>query len=182
MAAAGKAVVLPSGKRGLLPGGKTAVFDAAGECAACCVVAEPCVDCAGYEQQDDAVLSAEGTCSGICSPEVWNTVAPCVEFIDGFPGEGCCFWRWMEGTVTLLLVHDKGSGHWYSWGFQQVYGAFLGFDVIPCNESYYFVKDITGLIHCNPVTGKLQGAFTLEGDDVANPEQCEGCTLNVTIG
>ncbi|HPD17384.1 MAG TPA: hypothetical protein PLE19_20800 [Planctomycetota bacterium] len=37
MSTSGKAVAISSGKRGILVGGKAAVFDAEGKCAACCI-------------------------------------------------------------------------------------------------------------------------------------------------
>ena len=65
MPTAGKGVLLASGKRGLLAGGKAALFGAAGTCAACCEEPGAC-DCLytdfAYAATFDGSMSAyDGT-------------------------------------------------------------------------------------------------------------------------
>lgn len=72
MATAGKGIVLPSGKRGLLSGGKGAVFDGDGNCSTCCVeIGSACTYCAAGTTPDRLYITFAGViaCNGYPSVE-----------------------------------------------------------------------------------------------------------------
>jgi len=179
MAAAGKAVVLASGKRGLLAGGKAALFDALGECAACCeeVPSEvPCTDCAG-EVQPDAVISVIGECEGACC----DTVEGVYSFVDFETTAGFCIWTWLMGdpdnppweSAYIFVSYEIATGEW----MVQINGD-IG--------DLMFVgtwNDVSG-IGCYASTGFLKAALSLPGTGVLCIQEphCEGCTYNITLG
>jgi len=108
MATAGKAVVLASGKRGVLAGGKAAVFDAAGECAACCPY------CRCTSSQPDAEVFVSGTCSGAYEA-ICRGAAGVYEYSHHERFEDECNYFWTKGNYTLQgkAAADTLSNFWY---------------------------------------------------------------------
>ena len=158
MATAGKAVVLPSGKRGVLAGGKAAVFDAAGKCAVCCGA---CVNCSSA--QPDADVATTGVlCQNATGTYAWSAFDVDADF---------CNWEWSVGDYMLQVTYAKASS------------SFLQMYVFHWNGSTWrpwFYKVFPDFVGCNPDTGEIYGTGALSPYLFVDCSPGDTCT--VTFG
>ncbi len=145
--------------------------------AGCCC--GPCVDCAGYSQQNNAVVSISGSCGGgNC-----NAGGSYTPIIFGESSDWCS-WKWRLGAPTwtqyLHVVYDKILARWLSRIYYRsdnyvFYGGSITFNSIPN------FLDVSGLVSCDKNTSKLTGTFSLPGLNSPLYGLCFGCTAHVTI-
>jgi hypothetical protein len=137
MATPGKVVLMADGKRGLLPNGKVALFDADGNCANCCE--EPC-QCEFCEAPAPCVLRLTITgltfCNTNCSPSTSKRIVDQVDWTGVFdltmPGHGApngtCWW--LNGSVGHYRVR-----WWYPYPCTALYNTY------DCPFDIYFAFD-----------------------------------------
>ena len=141
----------------------------------CCCDGVPCSDCTG--DQGQVVVSITGTCTdgtGECAfagdTYDWGLLTQ-------NPGDCTgCLWQWAVTGQVVSVVYDTVLDKWYA----QVasFGAFYGatFPGEACVDGR--LKEISPLT-CS-AGGLLSGSFSLPGLAVG-PNDCVGCTANVTI-
>ena len=177
----------PDNTIGGLESGKVMVAPTQEEFEECCCVV-PCVDCGGVTVQPSLVGSVvDDACDALCLNAA-GTI-PFDEFVsDGpeDPGNSDCTWYWFlidgdGGAGTKFYAHairrDTIDGKFWA------YARFFGDDyVIDWGDAGTDgAKDVTALVTCDPVTGFLAGAYSLDGLDTGSKD-CTGCTLEVTLG
>ena len=150
-----------------------------------CCCAKPCTDCAGdpadplVNPQPDVEISV----TGICDDECFD-LAGTYQYYEYLIASSYCEWFWGivgVGGRGLPIFYFPSNGKWYSRLYDlHDYIIFGGSDTAP--NGWTKCKDVTGLVSCNKTTGKLSGAFDLDGLLSAGGEDCRGCTAHVTLG
>ena len=175
----------PDNTVGGLDSGKVMVAPTQEEFEECCCK-RPCEDC-GFAQSDAVytIIPASGGCTDSC--HWWYPGGVVSDSYFEEPGTydpGGCSWRWGSHAESLQIIYVLATGRWY---------AQMGYDPPNHYETQFGgtytgtgtknAKDITDLISCDKVTGKLAGAFDLDGLSPGGfyPD-CTGCTAHVTLG
>ena len=170
----------PDGSVGGLDAGKVMVAPTQEEFDECCC--GPCVFCAdpnggGPNPQPSLVISIDGG-------ENANCLAGAVTYPwyrwDDSPWHPSCEWAWLRSYSEYIeITYCILTGRTFAFlvfGESIIFGGFVPPD---CWEIYWahVWKEITGFVTCNKSTGKLSGAFDLDGLGA-----CVGYTAHVTLG
>jgi hypothetical protein len=169
----GKSVVVEGGKRGVLLGGKSAVYNAEETCPACCDTVyaltpctasdDPCINCNGTQPDATVAIIPGGSCNATCQGaggtytfDSWQDL-----------GDGDCQWKWTKDNWELLAFFSASGSP-----YQQLVTL-----VNPGTAAFTAISMDWG---CDCATGELVGDAALGGLNYYS--DCRGCTVDVTLG
>ena len=161
----------PDNTIGGLESGKVMMAPTQEEFEDCCCV-NPCADCGGTPEENlqpnleaTVVVTCDNAACLDCNGAYYHSL-----FQYGDPGLTDCQWMWLSvadpETFYINVFYDVLSGLFTAqarntWVWNRRFGT----------------DDITGDVSCDPVTHKLVGTFSLDGQG-----DCSGCILEVTLG
>ncbi|MEM9019933.1 MAG: hypothetical protein AAGC44_05160 [Planctomycetota bacterium] len=138
-----------------------------------CCSDDPCTSCGSTDPEDGAASGLAGADN--CTE--YNTTYP---FLSHGLNDGRCEWSWRvtglsRGTGQFLLwYHPAGTGRSYACGTGSVVVAdgewLLFFERLEPGANTTAMKNTSGFA-CNPATGKVSGADTI---DICDEHSCTG--------